>query len=102
MGVPKEWQFVDIYGLEPDLLSMVPRPVAAVVLLYPITEKVGHSIWITIPVAEVVIRYQPHQCGVMVSMLASSAVDRGFETPSQVKPKTMKLVFVASLLSMKH
>ena len=32
--------------------------------------------------------------GVMVSMLASSAVDRGFET--------IKLVFVTSLLSMQH
>ena len=31
---------MDVYGLDPDLLSMVPRPVAAVVLLYPITEKV--------------------------------------------------------------
>ena len=35
--------------------------------------------------------------GVMVSVLASSAVDRGFE-PGRVKPKTMKLVFVASPL----
>lgn len=39
LGVPKEWQFVDVYGLEPDLLGMVPKPVAAVVLLYPITDK---------------------------------------------------------------
>ena len=36
--------------------------------------------------------------GVMVSVLASSAVDRGFE-PGRVKPKTIKLVFVASPLS---
>ena len=34
--------------------------------------------------------------GVMVRMLASSAVDRGFE------PKTKKMVFVASPLSMQH
>ena len=33
----------------------------------------------------------------MVSVLASSAVDRGFE-PRWIKPKTMKLVFVASSL----
>ena len=34
--------------------------------------------------------------GVMVGMLISSAVDRGLE-PDQVKPKTIKLVFVAFL-----
>ena len=35
----------------------------------------------------------------MVIMLVSSAVDRGF---GRVKPKTIQLVFVASLLGMKH
>jgi hypothetical protein len=39
--------------------------------------------------------------GVVVSVLALSAVDRGFE-PSRVQPKTIKLVFVASPLSMQH
>jgi hypothetical protein len=39
--------------------------------------------------------------GVMVSVLASSVVDRGFE-PDRVKTKTRKLVFVASLLSTRH
>ena len=39
--------------------------------------------------------------GVMVSVLASSAVDRRFE-PRSGKPKTMKLVFVASPLSTQH
>jgi hypothetical protein len=38
---------------------------------------------------------------VVVSMLASSAVDRGFK-PDLVKPKTIKLVFVFSPLSMEH
>ena len=38
---------------------------------------------------------------VMVSMLASSVVDRGFN-PCRVKPKTIKLVVVASLLSTQH
>ena len=33
--------------------------------------------------------------GVMVSTLSSNGVDHGFE-PDQIKPKTVKLVFVAS------
>jgi hypothetical protein len=39
--------------------------------------------------------------GVMVTVLASSAVDRGFE-PNRVKLKTIKMVFVAFPLSMQH
>ena len=37
----------------------------------------------------------------MVSVLASSVVDRGFE-PGRIKPKTIQLVFVASPLSTQH
>ena len=39
-----------------------------------------------------------HISGIMVSLLALSVVDRGFE-PWLVKPQTIKLVFVASPLS---
>ena len=39
--------------------------------------------------------------GVIVSVIASSAVYCGFE-PGWVKPKTIKLVFVAYLLSTQH
>ena len=43
-----------------------------------------------------------HRIGsVMVSMLTSSVVDRGFE-PRSVKPKTIKLVCIASPLSTQH
>ena len=38
---------------------------------------------------------------VMVVMIASSEVDSGFEY-DRVKPKTLKLVFVASPLSTQH
>jgi len=38
---------------------------------------------------------------IMVSVLVSSVVDRGFE-PGWVKPKTIQLVFVASPLSTQH
>ena len=37
----------------------------------------------------------------MVSVLTSSVVDRWFN-PDSVKPMTVKLVFVASLVSMQH
>jgi hypothetical protein len=42
-----------------------------------------------------------HIFDVIVSVLASGAVDHGLE-PRSVKPKTIKLVFVASPLSMQH
>lgn len=40
LGMKETWQFRDVYGLDPELLSMVPRPVCALLLLFPVTEKV--------------------------------------------------------------
>ncbi len=40
LGLVPTWQFGDVYGLEAEVLSLVPRPVCAVLLLFPITEKV--------------------------------------------------------------
>lgn len=35
MGNDPDYQFVELYGLDPDLLAMVPQPVAAVLMCYP-------------------------------------------------------------------
>ncbi|KAI8138933.1 hypothetical protein BJV82DRAFT_628471 [Fennellomyces sp. T-0311] len=37
-GVSNEWSFIDVYGLDPELLSLVPQPVASIIFLYPFTE----------------------------------------------------------------
>jgi len=39
LGVPSDWEINDVYGLDPELLMMLPQPVLALMLLFPITEK---------------------------------------------------------------
>jgi ubiquitin carboxyl-terminal hydrolase L3 len=39
MGVPAAWEINDVYGLEPELLSMLPQPALALLLLFPINDK---------------------------------------------------------------
>ena len=40
LGVSEKWQFVDVWGFESDLLQLLPRPICAVLLLYPLSDKV--------------------------------------------------------------
>ena len=38
LGVPDVWSVQDVWGLEPDLLAMLPTPVLGVMLLFPVND----------------------------------------------------------------
>lgn len=39
-GVSRDYQICDVLGLDDELLEMLPKPVKAFILLFPITAKV--------------------------------------------------------------
>ena len=44
--MPKAWAMTDVFGLDDELLAMIPQPVSALLLLFPINNKVSitHSV----------------------------------------------------------
>ena len=38
LGVPDQWSVQDVWGLEPDLLAMLPTPVLGIMLLFPVND----------------------------------------------------------------
>lgn len=43
LGMKMTWQFHDVYGLDADLLAVVPQPVCSILLLFPVNRKVNNK-----------------------------------------------------------
>ena len=43
LGMKMSYQFHDVFGLDEELLAMIPQPCIALLLLFPINEKVQYT-----------------------------------------------------------
>lgn len=44
LGVAKDWLVTDVLGLEPEALDWLPKPVKAIILLFPCSDTVNKII----------------------------------------------------------
>ena len=42
VGVSSKWRINDVYGLDSELLATLPSPALAVLLLFPLNDKVTY------------------------------------------------------------
>ena len=40
LGMEMSFKFYDVFGMDPELLAMIPQPCIALMLLFPISDKV--------------------------------------------------------------
>ena len=45
VGVSSKWRINDVYGLDSELLATLPSPALAVLLLFPLNNKVTYLLW---------------------------------------------------------
>jgi len=38
LGLPADWAFTDVWGLDDELLAVLPQPVRAMVMLFPVSD----------------------------------------------------------------
>lgn len=43
LGVSESYQLVDVYGFEEDVLAFIPKPIKALILLFPVSGKMKSS-----------------------------------------------------------
>lgn len=85
LGLEGNFQFHDVFGLDPDLLGMLPQPCVALLLLFPINKKVKRHTHLSMP------------CRLLLMVRST---DKPMDTPTYICSYLQLLVLVFSSLIM--